>query len=116
MRIAPLAASGRVAVDVRAASLADLGFGEARVRDDAAGVEFDLDLLACFANLHAAADKSRGNRVAIGVQRHVAFGIDDALMQPVDFRNPRRQWFQVQSFDRDRVRAEPREYVSCTSY
>ena len=57
------------------------------VRDDAAGIEFDFDLLARLAHFHTAANEGRGNRVAIGMQRHVAFSVDDALMQPVNFRN-----------------------------
>ena len=60
------------------------------MRHDAAGVELNLDPLARFAHFHAASNEVRRNRVAVGVQSHVAFGVDHALMQPVDFRNPRR--------------------------
>src|SRR5215210_6325103 len=48
-----------------------IGSEKPRVRNHAAGVEFDLDLLARFAHLHTAANESSRNRVAIGMQRHV---------------------------------------------
>jgi hypothetical protein len=33
------------------------------------------------------------------MHRHVAFHVHRALMQPVDFGNPRRQRLQMQLFD-----------------
>ena len=37
------------------------------------------------------------------MQRHIAFDIHHALMQPVDFRNPRRQRLQMQPLDREQL-------------
>src|SRR5580698_2392503 len=76
-----------------------LGFGDAPVSDQAAGIELDLDLVLSLAYLHAAADPVYWNRIAVAVQRHIPFDIDQALLQPVDLRNPRRQRFQMQSLD-----------------
>ena len=76
-----------------------LGFGDAAMRDQAPGVELNLDLVPGLAHLHAAADPVHRDRIPIAVQRHISFDIDQALMQPVDFRNPRRQRLQVQPFD-----------------
>ena len=76
-----------------------LGFGDAPVRHQAAGVELNLDLVLGLAHLHAAADPVHWNRIAVAVQRDIPFDIHQALMQPVDFRNPRRQRLQMQPLD-----------------
>ncbi len=65
------------------------------VGDDVAGIELDLDLVFGFADFDAAADPDDGNRVAAGMERNVAFDIDDAFVQPVDFRDPDRQRLQM---------------------
>src|SRR5437764_7955165 len=80
-----------------------LGFGNAPMRDQAAGIELNLDLVLGLAYLHAAADPVHRNRVPVAVQRDIPFDIDQSLMQPVDFRNPHRQWFQVQSLDGEQL-------------
>src|ERR1700693_4795801 len=76
-----------------------LGFGDAPVRDQAAGIELNLDLALRLAYLHTAADPVYRDRIAVAVQRHIPFDIDQALLQPVDFRNPRRQRLQMQPLD-----------------
>src|ERR1700685_1669937 len=76
-----------------------LGFGDAPVRDQAAGIELNLDLVLRLAYLHAPADPVHRDRIAVAVQRDIPFDIHQALLQPVDFRNPRRQWFQMQPLD-----------------
>ena len=73
------------------------------VRDQVAGVQLNLDLVPGLAHLHAAADPVHRHRVAVGVHRDIAFHIHQALMQPVDFRNPRRQRFQMQPLDREQL-------------
>ena len=74
-----------------------LGFGHAAVRNQTAGVELNLDLVLGFAHFHAAADPVHRDRVAVGVQRDVAFHVHQPLMQPVDLGNPGRQRPQVQA-------------------
>jgi hypothetical protein len=69
-----------------------LDIGDPLMSDAAARIELNVDLVFGFADLHAAADPGGGNREPIGVQRDVALGIDRALLDPVDFRNPDRQW------------------------
>src|SRR5580704_2869592 len=76
-----------------------LGFGNAPVRDQAAGIELNLDLVLRLAYLHAPADPVHRDRIAVAVQRDISFDIHQALLQPVDFRNPRRQRFQMQPLD-----------------
>ena len=78
-----------------------LGFGYAAVRNQMPGIQLNLDLVLGFAHFHAAPDPVHRNRVAVAVQRHIALDIHQPLMQPVDFRNPRRQWFQVQPLHRE---------------
>jgi hypothetical protein len=53
-----------------------LGFGNAPVRDQAASIELNLDLVPGLTHLHAAADPVRRDRVAVAVQRHIPFDID----------------------------------------
>src|SRR5260370_373219 len=74
-------------------------FGDTPVSDQAAGIELNLDLVLSLAFLYTAADPVYRDRIAVAVQRHISFDIDQALLQPVDFRNPRRQRFQMQSLD-----------------
>jgi hypothetical protein len=76
-----------------------LSFGDAPVSDQAAGIELNLDLALSLAYLHTAADPIHRHRIAVAVQRHIPFDIDQALLQPVDFRNPRRQRLQMQPLD-----------------
>src|SRR5664279_2695329 len=76
-----------------------LGFGDAPVRDQAAGIELNLDLVLGLAYLHAPADPVHRDRIAVAVQRDISFDIHQALLQPVDFRNPCRQRFQMQPLD-----------------
>ena len=76
-----------------------LGFGNAPVRHQSAGIELNLDLVSGLAHLYAAADPVHRDRVAVAVQRHIPFDIDQALLQPVDLRNPRRQRLQMQPLD-----------------
>src|SRR5437879_2699645 len=59
-----------------------------RCRWGVAGVELNLDLVLGLAHLHAAPDPVHWNRIAVAVQRDIPFDIHQALMQPVDFRNP----------------------------
>ena len=73
-----------------------LYLGNAAVRNQAAGIELDLDFVPGFADLHTAADPFQRNRVAVAVQRNVSFDIDQALVQAVNLRNPHRQRLQVQ--------------------
>src|SRR5882762_5047515 len=80
-----------------------LGFGDAPVRHQAAGIELNLDLVLGLAHLHAAADPIHRHRIAVAVQRHITFDIDQPLLQPVDFRNPRRQRLQMQPLDREQL-------------
>src|ERR1017187_6137794 len=99
MRIGP-----RIALAARAPEIDEhdslvLGFGDAPVRDQAAGIELNLDLVLGLAHLHAAADPVHRDRIAVAVQRHIPFDIDQTLLQPVDFWNPHRQWLQMQPLD-----------------
>jgi hypothetical protein len=63
----------------------------------------NLDLVLGLAHLHAAADPIHRDRIAVAVQRDIPFDIDQPLMQPVDFRNPCRQRFQMQPLDREQL-------------
>src|SRR4029077_7312070 len=80
-----------------------LGFGDAPVSDQAAGIELNLDLVLSLAHLHATADPVYWDRIAVAVQRHIPFDIDQALLQAVDFRNPRRQRLQMQPLDGEQL-------------
>ena len=73
------------------------------MRHDVARIELDVDLVFGFADFDAASNPRHGNRVAAGVQRDVAFDIDDAFMKPVDFRNPGRERFQMQALDGEQL-------------
>jgi hypothetical protein len=55
-----------------------LGFGDAPVRDQAAGIQLNLDLVLGFAYLHTAADPIHRHRIAVTVQRDISFDIDQA--------------------------------------
>jgi hypothetical protein len=92
-----------------------LGFGDAAVCHHPASVELNLDIVLGLAHLNAAADPLHRDRIAVAVQCHIPFGIDQALLQPVDFRNPRRQRASDAAARRRTAHAEPREYVSCKS-
>ena len=101
MRIGP-----RVSVAARRPMLREhdslvLGFGDAPVRHQAAGIELNLDLVPGLAHLHAAADPVHRNRIAVGVERDIAFDVHHALVQPVDLGNPGRQRLQVQPLHRE---------------
>jgi len=74
-----------------------LGFGHAAVRDQTAGIQLDLDPVLVSRTFHAAADPVHRDRVAVGVQRDVAFHVHQPLMEPVDFGNPGRQRPQMQA-------------------
>ncbi len=74
-----------------------------RLRHQAAGIQLDLDFVPGLAHLHAAADPFHRDRVAVAVQRDISFDIDQALLQPVDFRNPRRQRLQMQVFSGEQL-------------
>ena len=78
-----------------------LGVGDPGVGDQVAGVALNLDLVLGLAHLHAAADPVHRNRVAVGVERDIAFDVHHALMQPVDLGNPGRQRLQVQPLHRE---------------
>ena len=65
--------------------------------------QLNLDLVLGLAHLHAAADPVHRNRVAVGVQRDIAFDVHHALVQPVDLGNPGRQRLQVQPLDREQL-------------
>src|SRR5229473_6762585 len=80
-----------------------LGLGNAPVRDHTASIELNLDLVLGLTHLHAAADPVHRDRIAVAVQRDIPFDIDQALMQPVDFRNPRRQRLQMQPLDGEQL-------------
>jgi hypothetical protein len=54
-----------------------------------------FDLVLGLAHFHAAADPVQWNGIVVGVQCGVAFDIHQALMQPIDLRNPGRQRFQL---------------------
>ena len=75
-----------------------LTFRHTLVRDDVTRVELDFEFVLGFADLDSASDPGDGNRVSAGVQRDIAFDIDDAFMEPVDRRNPNGQRFQMQLF------------------
>jgi len=51
------------------------------VRDQTSGVQLYLDLVLGLAHLHAAADPLHRNRIAVAVQCHIPFQIDQTLMQ-----------------------------------
>src|SRR5439155_19419640 len=80
-----------------------LAYGYTLVRDDVTRIELDFDLVLRFPDLDTASDPDDGNRVAAGVQCDIAFDINDALMKPVDFRNPDRERFQMQAFDGEQL-------------
>jgi hypothetical protein len=80
-----------------------LSFGDAPVSDQAADIELNLDLVLSLAYLHTAADPIHRHRIAVTVQRDISFDIDHALLQPVDFGNPRRQRFQMQALDGEQL-------------
>lgn len=80
-----------------------LGFGDAAVSDQPAGIALNLDLVLGLAHLHATADPVHRDRVAVGVERDIAFHVHQAVMQPVDFGNPGRQRFQLQPLDRKQL-------------
>src|ERR1700692_234645 len=75
------------------------GFGDAPVRDQTVGIELNLDLVLSLAYLHTPADPVHRDRIAVAVQRDISFDIHQALLQPVDFRNPRQQRLQMQPLD-----------------
>ena len=75
------------------------GFSHTAMSHNAAQIELDFDVVFRLANLNAAADPGDGHGVSIGVQRDVSFDIHDALMKPVDLRNPNGQRFQMHPFD-----------------
>jgi hypothetical protein len=79
------------------------GFGNAAVRDHTACVQLDLNLVLGLSHLHAAAHPVQWNRIVVGVQYNVTFDIHQALMQPVDLRNPGRQRFQTQTLHREQL-------------
>ena len=99
MRIGPRVSSGRTAPVLREHHSLVLGFGDAAVCHHPASVELNLDLVLGLAHLHTAADPVHRDRIAIAVQRHIPFDIDQPLLQAVDFRNPRRQRLQMQPLD-----------------
>ena len=72
-----------------------LGLGDPLVGYQAAGIELDLHLVFAFAHLDAATDPGDGNGVAITVQGYIAFHVDHAFVQAIDFRDPDRQWAQM---------------------
>jgi len=80
-----------------------IGFGDAPVRDQAAGVQLNLDLVLGLAHLHAAPDPVHRDRVSVVGQRHIPFDIDQPLLQPVYFRNQYGQRLQVQPLDGERL-------------
>ena len=71
--------------------------------DDVSWIELDFEFVLGLADFNASSDPGDRNRVTAGVQGDVAFDINDAFMQPVDFRNPNRQRFQMQSFDGEQL-------------
>ena len=83
------------------------------MRDDVARIQLNGDLVLGFTDFDPAADPGDGNGVAAGVQGNVAFDIDDAFMQPVDFRNPGRERFQMQSLDGKQLARNGRGCVFC---
>jgi hypothetical protein len=80
-----------------------LGFGDAPVSDQAVGIELNLDLVLRLAYFQAPADPVHRDRIAVAVQRDISFDIHQALLQPVDFRNPCRQRLQMQPLDRKQL-------------
>src|ERR1035438_4783719 len=71
----------------------------ADMSNQVACVEFDLDLVPGFADLHAASDPGERHRITERVQRDVALDIHRALMQTIHFGNPRRQGFELHALD-----------------
>src|SRR6266705_2932315 len=63
--------------------------------DEMARIQFDVDLVSGLAHFHAPPNPGDRDRVANGVHRNVSFHVHGALMQTIDFGNPRRQWFQL---------------------
>jgi len=103
MRIAPFdALAARRTVFGQGDALL-LGFGDAVVRDNAAQIQLDFDLVFGLADLDAAADPGHRHGVPIRVQCDVSFHIHDALMKPVDLGNPDRQRLQVCPFDSEQL-------------
>src|SRR5579862_7134499 len=80
-----------------------LRFNDAGVGGEVAGIELNLYLVIGFAHLDPAANPGDRDRVAIGVQGDVAFDIDGALMEPVDFGNPDWQRLQPRLLDGEQV-------------
>jgi hypothetical protein len=58
-----------------------------------------LDVVLGLTHLSAAADPLHRDRVAVAVQCQIPFDMDQPVLQPVDFRNPRRQRLQMQPLD-----------------
>ena len=56
-----------------------LGFGDAPVRDQAARIQLNLDLVPGFAHLHTASDPFQRNRVAVGADCDIAFYIHQTI-------------------------------------
>jgi hypothetical protein len=65
--------------------------------------QLDLDPVARLANVHAPSDPGDRNRVTNGVHRDITFRVGGAPVQPIHFRDPCRQRFQVQSFDGEQL-------------
>jgi hypothetical protein len=57
-----------------------LGFGDAPMRDQAAGIELNLDLILGLAHLNAAADPVHRDGIPVAVYRDIPFHIDQALV------------------------------------
>ena len=72
-----------------------LRFGHALVRNKVAGIELDFDLIFGFTHLDTTAEPVNRNRVAIAVERDIAFYVHRAFIQPIDLRNPHRKWSQM---------------------
>src|ERR1700733_5727256 len=62
-------------------------------------IEFDLDLVPGFADLHPAYDPAKWHRVTQRVHCNVALAIHCALKQTVHFGNPHRQGFEAHALD-----------------
>src|SRR5580692_591206 len=95
MRVGPLAAPATLAAVFSQQDVPILRFGHALVRNKVAGIELDLDLIFAFTHLDTTAKPVNRNRVAIAVERDIAFHVHHAFMQPIDLRNPRREWSEM---------------------